>query len=74
MQAEEPNRLDSVFRPMSPILTSRARKHTPKVLQRPAKQVLGMLPADMEDIFDKGRIHSVRIEEVVEEPLDRDKH
>ncbi|CAE6492721.1 unnamed protein product [Rhizoctonia solani] len=74
MQAEEPNRLNSPLRPLSPILTSRARKQTPKVLQRPVKQVLGMLPTDMEEIFDKGRIHSVKEEEIVEEVLERDKY
>ncbi|KDN38623.1 hypothetical protein RSAG8_09410, partial [Rhizoctonia solani AG-8 WAC10335] len=70
MQAEEPNRLNSPLRPLSPILTSRARKQTPKVLQRPVKQVLGMLPTDMEEIFDKGRIHSVKEEETLSGLLD----
>ncbi|KAJ1304258.1 hypothetical protein OPQ81_005419 [Rhizoctonia solani] len=74
MLAEEPNILDSPLRPLSPILTSRARKQTPKILQRPAKQVLGMLPTDMEEIFDKGRIHSVKEAEIAEEVLERDKY
>ncbi|CAE6395039.1 unnamed protein product [Rhizoctonia solani] len=74
MQTEEPNRLESPLRPLSPILTARARRQTPKILQRPVKQVLGMLPTDMEEIFDKGRIHSVKEEEIVEQVLERDKY
>ncbi|KAG8680346.1 hypothetical protein FRC11_002609, partial [Ceratobasidium sp. 423] len=74
MLAEEPNKLNSPLRPLSPILTSRSRKQTPKILHRPAKQVLGMLPTNMEEIFDRGRIHSVKEEEITEEVLERDKH
>ncbi|CAE6500713.1 unnamed protein product [Rhizoctonia solani] len=74
MLAEEPNRLNSPLRPLSPILTSRARKQTPKILHRPVKQVLGMLPMNMEEIFDRGRIHSVKEEDIAEEVLERDKH
>ncbi|CAE6462545.1 unnamed protein product [Rhizoctonia solani] len=67
-----PNIRDSPLRPLSPILTARARKETPRILQRPPKQVLGMLPANMEEILEKGRIHSVKEQEIVDELLDRD--
>jgi hypothetical protein len=71
---EKASTLDTPFRPLSPILTARARKQTPKLLHRSRAQVLGMLPSDMEETFDKGRIHPVRVEEIVEEKLDRDEH
>ncbi|KAF8678047.1 hypothetical protein RHS04_05660 [Rhizoctonia solani] len=74
MLAEEPSKHNSPLRPLSPILTSRARRETPRILQRPPKQVLGMLPSNMDEILEKARIHPVKEEKIVDEILDRDQY
>ncbi|KAG9074504.1 hypothetical protein FS749_013935, partial [Ceratobasidium sp. UAMH 11750] len=69
MKAEDPNILETPRRPLSPILTARARRQTPKILHRSKAQILGMLPTEMSESADKARIHLVPVEEIVDEHI-----
>jgi hypothetical protein len=66
--------LETPRRPLSPILTAKARRQTPKILHRSKAQVIGMLPTEVSETVARVRIHSVPVEDVVlehlqEEPL-----
>ncbi|KAG9095653.1 hypothetical protein FRC06_009577 [Ceratobasidium sp. 370] len=67
IKAEDPNVLDTPCRPLSPILTARARRHTPKILCRSKAQILGMLPTEISESIDKARIHPVPVEDIIDE-------
>ncbi|KAG8780491.1 hypothetical protein FRC12_022954 [Ceratobasidium sp. 428] len=69
MKTEDPNVLETPRRPLSPILTARARQETPKILHRSKAQIMGMLPTEMNESVDRARIHSVRVGDVVDEHI-----
>ncbi|KAG8791548.1 hypothetical protein FRC12_008877 [Ceratobasidium sp. 428] len=69
MKTEDPNVLETPRRPLSPILTARARQETPKILHRSKAQIMGMLPTEMNESVDRARIHPVRVEDVLDEHI-----
>ncbi|KAG8735199.1 hypothetical protein FRC10_010881 [Ceratobasidium sp. 414] len=72
MKTEDPNVLETPRRPLSPILTARARRQTPKLLHRSKAQILGMLPTEISEGVDKARIHPVPVEDIVDEHIQQE--